>query len=221
VRLTFRHPALSAALALSVPALLPASGLAGDGGATPGGVIAYGSSGVSLSARSGTLVDRRLAFHGAAPSSARGHRISVQRRAGARWRTVARATVARDGAYAARYTPTAHGTFRYRAVLGRSAGAPQVAVTVYKAERATYYGPGLYGNSTACGQTLAPDTIGVAHRTLPCGTRVRVMYHGRSLVVPVIDRGPFGAGANWDLTEAAAKQIGLEGTAVIGVLRAR
>ena len=45
---------------------------------------------------------------------------------------------------------------------------------------ATWYGPGLYGNQTACGQTLRPDTIGVAHRNLPCGTTVKFVYHGHA-----------------------------------------
>ena len=56
---------------------------------------------------------------------------------------------------------------------------------------ATWYGPGLYGNHTACGQTLRPGTIGVAHRTLPCGTTVKFAYHGHTVVTRVIDRGPY------------------------------
>ena len=42
--------------------------------------------------------------------------------------------------------------------------------TVFKA--ATWYGPGFWGKSTACGTVLTPTTIGVAHRKLPCGTTV-------------------------------------------------
>jgi len=56
---------------------------------------------------------------------------------------------------------------------------------------ATWFGPGFYGQTTACGQLLEPATIGVANRTLPCGTLVRVSYHRHRLVVPVIDRGPY------------------------------
>src|SRR6478672_786150 len=44
---------------------------------------------------------------------------------------------------------------------------------------ATWYGPGLYGNHTACGQVLRPHTLGVAHRSLPCGTPVKIIYDGR------------------------------------------
>lgn len=76
---------------------------------------------------------------------------------------------------------------------------------------ATWYGPGLYGNGTACGQTLRPGTIGVAHRTLPCGTTVKFIYHGRSLVTKVIDRGPYTPGNDFDLTNGARLVLDFEG----------
>ena len=41
---------------------------------------------------------------------------------------------------------------------------------------ATWFGPGFYGKKTACGQTLTPAIVGVANRTLPCGTLVKVSY---------------------------------------------
>ena len=72
---------------------------------------------------------------------------------------------------------------------------------------ATWYGPGLYGNHTACGQTLLPDTMGVAHRSLPCGTAVKFLYRGRTIVTRVIDRGPYTHGNAWDLTYAAARAL--------------
>ncbi len=79
---------------------------------------------------------------------------------------------------------------------------------------ATWYGPGLYGNSTACGQMLTPATVGIASRTLACGTLVHVSYHGRSATVPVIDRGPYSF-ATWDLTSGAAAKLGIDETVVI------
>jgi rare lipoprotein A (peptidoglycan hydrolase) len=70
---------------------------------------------------------------------------------------------------------------------------------------ATWFGPGFYGQTTACGQTLTPSVVGVANRTLPCGTLVRVGYKGHALTVPVLDRGPYSQiGADWDLTAGAA-----------------
>ena len=76
---------------------------------------------------------------------------------------------------------------------------------------ATWYGPGLYGRHTACGQTLRPTTIGVAHKTLPCGTAVKFLYRGHSIVARVIDRGPYSAGNSWDLTNGARLALGFEG----------
>ena len=78
--------------------------------------------------------------------------------------------------------------------------------TVYKA--ATWYGPGFWGKSTACGTVLTPTTIGVAHRKLPCGTLVTFSYAGRSVSATVIDRGPFRKGYAWDLTKKTAKRLG-------------
>jgi rare lipoprotein A (peptidoglycan hydrolase) len=78
--------------------------------------------------------------------------------------------------------------------------------TVYKT--ATWYGPGFWGKSTACGAVLTPTTIGVAHKKLPCGTTVTFSYGGRSVTATVIDRGPFHKGFAWDLTKKTAKRVG-------------
>ncbi len=77
---------------------------------------------------------------------------------------------------------------------------------------ATWYGPGLFGNTMACGDTLRRRTVGVAHKRLPCGTEVTFSYEGRSLTTEVVDRGPYANGAKWDLTQAAARQLGFEHT---------
>ncbi len=81
---------------------------------------------------------------------------------------------------------------------------------------ASWYGPGLWGRKTACGQTLLPGTLGVAHKKLPCGTTVKFVYHGREVVTQVIDRGPYVDGRAWDLTKAASDALGFEG---VGRLR--
>jgi len=95
------------------------------------------------------------------------------------------------------------------------ASAPRPA-PVRKTGIATWFGPGFYGQTTACGQTLTPAVVGVANRTLPCGTLVRVSYRGRRLTVPVIDRGPYANGADWDLTSEAARTLGLKDSVRIG-----
>jgi rare lipoprotein A (peptidoglycan hydrolase) len=73
---------------------------------------------------------------------------------------------------------------------------------------ATWYGPGFYGNQTACGKVLRRSTVGVAHRSLPCGTKVAFAYRGRSLVARVIDRGPYTRGYKFDLTSGTAQALG-------------
>jgi len=82
---------------------------------------------------------------------------------------------------------------------------------------ASWYGPGLYGNSTACGQVLRPSTIGVANKTLPCGTKVTFAYHGHYVVARVIDRGPFVKGRAFDLTAGASEALGTQSAGIADV----
>ena len=67
----------------------------------------------------------------------------------------------------------------------------------------------------ACGGTLRPGTLGVAHKTLPCGSRVRFRYRGRTVAVPVVDRGPYVAGRDYDLTAATRARLGFPGNGTI------
>lgn len=87
---------------------------------------------------------------------------------------------------------------------------------------ATWYGPGFWGNHTACGGTLRAGTWGIAHRTLPCGQLVRLSFGRRHVVVPVMDRGPY-SGATIDLTQRTAdylqfRRIGV-GTIAMSIVR--
>jgi rare lipoprotein A (peptidoglycan hydrolase) len=68
-----------------------------------------------------------------------------------------------------------------------------------------------YGLGLACGGVLGRDQLGVAHKTAPCGTLITFTYAGRSLTVPVIDRGPYIAGREWDLTGATAAALAFPG----------
>ena len=77
---------------------------------------------------------------------------------------------------------------------------------------ATWYGPGFWGNRTACGTVLKKATIGVAHKKLPCGTRVTFAYNGRWVRAKVIDRGPYNGDYKWDLTRKTAKRLGFLST---------
>lgn len=72
-----------------------------------------------------------------------------------------------------------------------------------------------YGEPLACGGVLGPEQLGVASRTLPCGTPVTIAYRGRVVTVPVIDRGPYVEGRTWDLTGATAEALGFPGLATV------
>jgi rare lipoprotein A (peptidoglycan hydrolase) len=103
-------------------------------------------------------------------------------------------------------------------VTGGVSSSQAPAPTARPASRkalATWFGPGFYGRRTACGQLLSPAVLGLANRTLPCGTLVNVSYRGRHVVLPVIDRGPYANGADWDLTLGAARALGMTDTARI------
>ncbi len=76
---------------------------------------------------------------------------------------------------------------------------------VFHAAEASWYGG---GGSLACGGTLTNSTLGVANKTLPCGTRLTLRYEGRTVRVRVIDRGPYVAGREFDLTEATKRALG-------------
>jgi len=129
-------------------------------------------------------------------------------------------TTKANGTFAVRWLPERTGTYAVRAygVHDRRIRASRSAkrkLTAYRLAGASYYGPGLYGNGVACGGTLLPGTMGVAHKTLPCGTKVKLRYHGRTVTVPVIDRGPYVPGRDYDLTEAVKERLGFPGVGTV------
>jgi rare lipoprotein A (peptidoglycan hydrolase) len=74
----------------------------------------------------------------------------------------------------------------------------------------SWYGPGFYGHRTACGVAYTTTVIGVANRTLPCGTLVtfRNSANGRVVTAPVIDRGPYVTGRTWDMSAGLCLALG-------------
>jgi rare lipoprotein A (peptidoglycan hydrolase) len=110
-------------------------------------------------------------------------------------------------AQAAAGASTAHG--------GVTSAGQDLVFSPFRSAGASWYGPGLWGNRTACGQTLRRHTLGVAHRSLPCGTAVKFVYQGRALVTQVIDRGPYAKGRAWDLTAAASEALEFDGVGMV------
>lgn len=173
---------------------------------------------VTLHVSSHDLVGgRRLVLRGRVrPRGA--HRVKLVFR-GARGATVGAASN-RNGAFAVRWRPRGLGTYRVRAYglhdrRVRASVSPARRVTAYRTAAASYYGPGLYGGALACGGTLEPGTLGVANKTLPCGAEVRLRYRGHSLTVPVVDRGPYVAGRDFDLTAATRARLHFPSTGVL------
>jgi len=125
-----------------------------------------------------------------------------------------------NGTFALRWVPKLTGSYSVHAyglhdVHTKGSASKGRHLTSYRLAGASWYGPGLWGNGVACGGTLMPGTLGVANKTLPCGTEVTLRYRGREITVPVIDRGPYVAGREFDLTYAVKEKLGFPGVGTV------
>lgn len=226
--MTARIPLLAAAIAavaLSAPAAASAQASAPTGGA------AYGDDATGLVVEPAAMLGDEVVIRGVLPEL-RGVAVRVERRAGDddEWTLVGRDVVEADGTLEVTWESDEPGRHELRVVPDANAvqaaavaavaeETPSAATTVHRRTRATWYGPGFWGRRTACGIRLTKRTIGVAHKTLPCGTRISVLHEGRRIELPVIDRGPFAKGMTLDLTQAAARSIGMLHTTDVGWVR--
>jgi len=219
-RLTTRIVPCLAAIAAVLPATALAQAPSGGAEAPAGAPSPF-----QLSGGGNALLGKKVRFRGAVEPKLAGRAVVVQYLdpVTEAWTKQAHTTVNDDGTFVARWKPRRIGQFRTRAVVGGGAKAasasPELTLTVFRPAIATWYGPGFYGNTTACGIELTEETVGVAHRSLPCGTNVAVRYGSTTIVVPVIDRGPYSGEAKWDLTAAAAQMLGFTETDRIGAIR--
>ncbi len=150
-----------------------------------------------------------------------GRSIELQAMGPHGWREVAHTHTGAAGRFRLRYTPHATGSRRVRlrfAGDGYDLAAHRVLgrLNVYRLAGASWYGG---GGSLACGGSLTSSTLGVANKTLPCGTLVTLRYGGRSVRVPVVDRGPYVAGREFDLTEATKHALGFGDTGDVWTTR--
>jgi rare lipoprotein A len=216
---------LLVAYALAAPAAAGADDPAPSTGGTPAPVEDPG-----LTATAHLLVGNVAVFRGVLPNDA-GRTVTIERLdvVTAMWLPIATTTIGDDGAYLARWRADVTGRMTTRATVAHAAesdtgaalalAAPlETTVTVYRPAMATWYGPGFYGRTTACGLRMSRKLLGVAHRKLPCGTPVAITYKGNAITVPVVDRGPFKRGHNWDLTKAAAAALDFTYTDRIGAI---
>jgi rare lipoprotein A len=146
-----------------------------------------------------------------------GRTVTLQMRAPRGWRTLARGHTASRGRFRISYVPRRLGSRLLRLhfqgdAFARSARRRLGRLNVFHMAGASWYGG---GGGLACGGQLTSSTLGVANKTLPCGTIVTLRYLGHTVRVPVVDRGPYVAGREFDLTEATKRALGFGDTGQI------
>jgi hypothetical protein len=151
------------------------------------------------------LEDRRPGVPGAV--------VALQALVNQGWRTLARTRTHAGGRFRLSYVPRRLGSEWVRLRFAGSADDLSThrrlgRLNVYRLAEASWYGG---GGTMACGGSLTSATMGVANKTLPCGTLVTLRYDGRTVRVPVVDRGPYVAGREFDLTEATKQALGFGG----------
>ena len=165
---------------------------------------------------------RRMVVTGTVLPRVSGLVTYLQIRTAKRWVTIDRDRTGSQGRYRLRDKRKHPMSARARVVVragGDRAKRRIGRMNVYREALASWYGPGLYGRRTGCGGTLGYSQLGVAHKTLPCGTKVTLRHNGRRVRVPVIDRGPYVGAREYDLTAATARKLGFRGHGGIDTTR--
>jgi rare lipoprotein A len=173
------------------------------------------------SVRRTVMAGKAIVVRGALRPAGAGRAVSLQlAKGGGGWKTVDHDRTDRHGRYVLVWRAARTGTKRVRVHFGGTrelSSARHLAGTarIYRRALASWYGPGLYGGHLACGGTLTPGTLGVANKSLPCGTKVTLHYRGRTVRVPVVDRGPYVGAREFDLTAATKARLGFGSTGTV------
>lgn len=176
---------------------------------------------VSLRRRTDVVAGRSAVVRGRVLPAKRGLRVHLQRRKGGRWQTIDRTTTSGDGRFRVAERLRRPGSTRMRLRVrntpaGVASGRRSIGtVQAYRRALASWYGPGLYGNKLGCGGRLSTGTIGVAHKSLPCGTKLVLRHRGREVAARVIDRGPYVGNREFDLTAATKNRLRFNGVGSI------
>lgn len=193
---------------------------ASSGTASPSAPVAMAADLRARTVRAHVVAGHRATVRGVLRPAGRGAVVTLQRRGHGGWTTVARDQTDARGAFQLRFTPRRPSSSVMRVRFGgdAKAGAARDRVgrlNVYRRAMASWYGPGFYGQKLGCGGRLGANEMGVANKTLPCGSKLTLRYRGRSVRVRVIDRGPYSGGREFDLTAATKRALGFGSTGYV------
>ena len=149
-----------------------------------------------------------------------GRAVTLERRGASGWKAIDKSRTTASGRFELTYRTRSADTalVRVRFAGDGAAKAEQRRIgrlNVYRPALASWYGPGLFGNKLGCGGTLHPGTIGVAHKSLPCGTNLVLRKGNRIVRAEVIDRGPYVGAREFDLTQATKQRLGFGSTGTV------
>lgn len=172
-----------------------------------------------LSRRTHVRAGRSARVAGRVRPAVAGRLVVLQRLRGHRWVTIDRARTTVRGRYVLRYRTRESLSAPLRVRVARAPGATRRTRRIGRLEAfrpalASWYGE---GQALACGGHLTPGMMGVAHKSLPCGTRVTIRYRGRQVRVPVVDRGPYAGGREFDLGPGVRAALRFDGVGTIQV----
>lgn len=153
---------------------------------------------------------RSIVVRGTLLPNTPGRRVLLQGFESGRWVTLSSGRTSSRGAFRLRYRPAGLGEHRLRVRFKGDATNAAVSsaagrVTVYEPTVASWY---YDAGTTGCGFHA---NYGVANLSLPCGTKVRFFYRGRTVDAVVDDRGPYVGGRTWDLNQNTAAALGFAG----------
>lgn len=150
-----------------------------------------------------------ITVQGTLNPATRGRTVRLQVLSGHHWQNVAHDKTGAQGRFHFRYSPSPGKKYLRVSFGGDRSNSAQTmrsgSVTVYHQGMASWYSD---GGATACGFHA---TYGVANLSLPCGTKVTFLYHGRKVTATVDDRGPYVSGREWDLNQNTAGALNFGG----------
>lgn len=216
-RLVPRHSGLLRAVARDASSGAPVAVAAAATGASapsPQPAVTVGARFTPARHASAVLSTEPVRVHGKLLPGLPGRRVRLEAHTAHGWHTLTSAHTGARGGYRLTLSPNAADGRRLRMVFGgdrRNSRAMRAAgsITMLHPALASWYDD---GGTTACGFHAG---LGVANRTLPCGTKVTFRYGGRSVTAVVDDRGPYAGGREWDLNQNTASALGFGGVGTV------